>query len=63
MLGILAELFAAKGHLEEALDAIDRGEALLRGVGNQIEIAKVMCARGFVNLGDGLPFCRADSAR
>jgi predicted ATPase/class 3 adenylate cyclase/Tfp pilus assembly protein PilF len=55
VLGILAELFAAEGHLEKAQDAIDRGEALLRGVGNQIEIAKVMCARGFVNLAMGSP--------
>ncbi len=54
--GVLAsvgDLFLAQSRLSEASEAIAKGEALLREVGDPLELAKLLCTRGAVEISGG----------
>ncbi len=44
--GVLGKLHLAQGRFDDARETLRQGEALLRGVGEQVELAKLLCTRG-----------------
>jgi predicted ATPase/class 3 adenylate cyclase len=49
-LGSLADLLASQGKLDEALERLRSGEVLLRDIGDQMELGKLLCIRGRADL-------------
>ncbi len=52
-LGALGELHAREGRTDDASEAVERGEALLRAAGDQTELGMVLCRRGRIALAAG----------
>ena len=46
VLGVLGGLDAREGNLEQARTLLERGESVLRGTTNQVELVTVLCRRG-----------------
>jgi hypothetical protein len=53
VLGSLGELLATQGRIEEGREALSDGERILRQIGDQLGLGKLLCARARVELADG----------
>ncbi len=49
----LASLLQRRGHHAEARSTLDAGEALLREIADPLDLAKLLCVRGHIELADG----------
>lgn len=52
-LGVLGDLLAAQGRIGEALETLHAGGSILRELGDALELAKLLCMRGRVDVSAG----------
>jgi len=55
VLGVLGAVDAREGRLQQARDLLERGEAVLRGTSNHVELVSLLCRRGVLEVCEKRP--------